>query len=129
MGDQETVPAIARNYIYRHHEPRVNLFVPYEGSFSTPLEYIDVVRRTNTTLDVLLDIHLNDDWNVDGGRELSGPLTGFTQFSMLDEELPVVTCGFRREIDKSAGNIQARLLTPRSLVQYCEKLSTKEKRR
>ena len=101
MGDQETVPAIAGNYIYRHHEPRDNLFVPYEGSFPTPLEYIDVVRRTNTTLDVLLDSHLNDDWNVDGGRELSGPLTGFTQFSMLDEELPVVTCGLSRAKKRS----------------------------
>ena len=77
--------------MYRHHvEPRVNLYVPSEGSFPTPLKYIDVVRRTNTTWDVciLLESHIDDDWNVDGGRELSGPLTSVTQFSMLNEELP-----------------------------------------
>ena len=34
--------------------------------------------RTNTTLDVLLESRI-DYWNVDGGRELSEPWTGFTQ--------------------------------------------------
>ena len=47
---------IAGNYVSRHHvEPRVKLYVPNEESFPTPLENIDVVRRTNTTLDVLLE--------------------------------------------------------------------------
>ena len=31
-----------------------------------PLRYIAVVRRTHTTLDVLLEIRNDDDWNVDG---------------------------------------------------------------
>ena len=38
---------ISRNYIYRHHvQPMVKLYVPKEGSFPTPLKYIDVVRWT-----------------------------------------------------------------------------------
>ena len=50
------VRTIAGNYIYHHHvEPRVQLYVPNEGSLPMPLEYIGIVRRTNTILDVLLE--------------------------------------------------------------------------
>ena len=54
----------------------------------TPLKYIDVVRRTNTTLDVLLESRTDDDWNVDGDRMLSEPWTCFTQFTILNEKPP-----------------------------------------
>ena len=40
----------------------------------------DVARRTNTTLDVLLESRIDDYWNVDGYRNLSERCTGFTQF-------------------------------------------------
>ena len=41
------------NFIYRHRvEPGVKLYVPTE-SFPIPLRYIDVIRRTHTSLDVL----------------------------------------------------------------------------
>ena len=43
------------------------------SSFPIPLKYIDVVRRTNTTLDVLQE--LSGDGNVHGDRQLSGPCT------------------------------------------------------
>ena len=56
--------------------------MPNEESFPVALEYIDVVRRTNTTLDVLVESRIEDDWNVDGGRELSEPWMGFTQFTI-----------------------------------------------
>ena len=53
---------IAGNYIHRHHfEPRVNFCVPNEESFPIPLEYI-VVKRTTTTLDVLLESRTDDHW-------------------------------------------------------------------
>ena len=46
--------SIEGNYIYRHHvEPRVQLYVPNEESFTIPLRYNDMVRRTKTSLDVL----------------------------------------------------------------------------
>ena len=53
--------AIDGKKIYRHHvEPRVKLHVPNERSFQIPLEHIEVVRRTSTTLDVLLDHRIDD---------------------------------------------------------------------
>ena len=47
---RETRQRTTGNKNYRHHvEPIVQLYVPKEESFPIPLEYIDVVRRTNTT--------------------------------------------------------------------------------
>ena len=64
--------SISSDFIYRHHvEPRVKLYVPNEESFPTPLKYIDVTRTTDTSLDVLLEKHPEDYWNVDEDRELS----------------------------------------------------------
>ena len=62
--------------------------MPEERSFPIPLKYIDVVRRTNTTLDELLESRIDDNWNVDGSWELSGPWKGFTQFTKLNEKPP-----------------------------------------
>ena len=39
------------NHISHHAEPSVHVYVPHEGSISISLKCIDVVRRTNTTLD------------------------------------------------------------------------------
>ena len=50
----------------------MKLHVPNERSFPKPLTFMDVVRRTNATLDVLLEIRMDACWNVDGGQELSG---------------------------------------------------------
>ena len=61
-------------------------------SFPTLLEYIDVVRRMNTTLDVLLECRIDDYRNVDGARELSGPWTGFNQFRILSERKMALGC-------------------------------------
>ena len=81
--------SISGKHLHRHHvQPRGKLDVPKEGSFPIPLKYIGVVRRTNTTLDVLLQSRIDDDWNVDGCRELSGPWTRFTQLTISNENLP-----------------------------------------
>ena len=77
------------NFIFRHHvEPRVKLYSPREESFPVPLKYIDVSRTTCTNLDVKQEKRIDDYWNVDGSRDLSGPWTGFTQFTLLDEKAP-----------------------------------------
>ena len=69
--------SITGDFIYRHHvEPRVKLYMPKEESFPVPLKYIDVARTTHTSLDVLLEKHIDDYWNVDGERELSDAWTG-----------------------------------------------------
>ena len=59
--------SISGNHIYRRHvEPRVKRYEPNAVSFLIPLNYIDVVRRSNMTLDVLLESRTDDDWNIDG---------------------------------------------------------------
>ena len=89
MDDRDTRNdfwSIEGNYIYRHHlEPRVRLYVSKEESFPIPLRYIDVTRRTLTTLDVLQESR-TEYWNIDGDRNLSEPETGFTQFTTLNEK-------------------------------------------
>ena len=78
--------SIFGNYIYRHHfEPRVKLYVPREASFPIPLTYINATRSTSTSVDVMLEKCIDDCWNVDGDRDLSDTWTGFTRFTMLDE--------------------------------------------
>ena len=64
---------------------RVKLYVPKEESCPIPLKYIDVTRTTYTLLAVLLERNINDNWNVDGERELSDAWTGFTRFVLLKE--------------------------------------------
>ena len=80
---------LSGNFKNRHHvEPRVQLYSPREESFPIPLKYIDVSRTTCTNLDVKQGKRIDDYWNVDGSRDLSDPRTGFTQFTLLEEEPP-----------------------------------------
>ena len=73
--------------MYRHRfEPRVKLYSPREESFPIPLTYIDVSRTTHTNLDVMQESRIDDDWNIDGSRDLSDSWTGFTQFTLLSEK-------------------------------------------
>ena len=61
--------SITGDFIYRHHvEPRVKLYVPRKESFLIPLKYIDVVRTTHTSLDVLSEKHIDDYWNEMHGQ-------------------------------------------------------------
>ena len=59
-----------------------------EESFPIPRKYIDVSRTTRTNLDVKQEKRIDDYWNIDGSRDLSGPWTGFTQFTLLEEKPP-----------------------------------------
>ena len=64
--------SIQGDFIYRHHnEPRVQLHVPKEETFSIPLKYIDVIRSTHTFLDVAQEKRIDDYWNVDSNRNLT----------------------------------------------------------
>ena len=81
--------SMSGNFINRHHvEPRVKLYSPREESFPVPLKYIDVSRTTRTNLDVKQEKRIDDYWNIDGSRDLSDPWTGFTQFTLLEEQPP-----------------------------------------
>ena len=86
--------SMSGNFMYRHHvEPRIKLYSPREESFPIPLKYIDVSRTTHTNLDVKQEKRIDDYWNIDGSRDLSDPWTGFTQFTLLEENLPKDLCG------------------------------------
>ena len=81
--------SMSGNSIYRHHvEPRVKLHSPREESFSIPLKYIDVSGATHANLDVKQEKRIDDNWNIDGSRDLSDPWTGFTQFTLWEEKPP-----------------------------------------
>ena len=81
--------SMSRSFKYRHHvEPKAKLYSPREESFLIPLKYIDVTRTTHTNLDVKQEKRIDDYWNIDSSRDLSDPWTGFTQFTLLDENAP-----------------------------------------
>ena len=81
--------SMSGNFKNRHHvEPRVKLYPPGEESFPIPLKYIDVSRTTHTNLDVKQEKRIDDYWNIDGSRDLSGTWTGFNQFTSLNEKPP-----------------------------------------
>ena len=86
--------SMSGSFIYRHHvEPRVKLYSPRKESFPVPLKYIDVSRTTHTNLDVKQEKRIDDCWNVDGSKDLSDPWTGFTQFTLLEENPLTDLCG------------------------------------
>ena len=65
--------SITGDFIYRHHvEPRVKLYVPRKESFLIPLQFFDVTRNTNTSLDAQLEKKycwlLERGWNQMHGR-------------------------------------------------------------
>ena len=81
--------SMSGNFICRNHvEPRVKLCSPREESFPILLKCIDVTRTTDTCKDVMLEKNIDDNWNVDGDRELSDTWTGFTRFTILNEKPP-----------------------------------------
>ena len=47
--------------MYRHHiEPRVQLYVPREGSFTVPLKVVDVTMSSHPDLDVAQEKRIDD---------------------------------------------------------------------
>ena len=102
------------------------LFVPQESSFLIPLKYVDFVRQTNTTLDVLQCGQIYDNWNVDGVRQLSGPWTVFAQFTFLDTTPPQAYIMWSRgEMNKDRSNVQAPEHVARSLVACGQEIMEK----
>ena len=102
----------------RHHVgPRVKLYVPREES-SLPLKYIDVTRTTCTSLDVLMEKHIEDYWNVDGEKELSDAWTGFTRFILLNERPPDGYTWSGRETYKETNHLKTRQCVARFVETY-----------
>ena len=49
---------------------------------------LDVTGTTHTNLDALQESRIDNYWNVDVNRNLSDSWTGFTEFTILNENLP-----------------------------------------
>ena len=64
-------------------------FTRREESFPIPLKYIDVPRTAHTNFDVMQESRIDDCWNIDGSRDLSGSWKSFTKFPLLSEKPPV----------------------------------------
>ena len=73
------------HFIDRYHlEPRIQLCVPKEESFSIPLKYIDVTRSTHTNLDVMQEKRIDNYRNVDLNRSLSRLMERFHEIYIRD---------------------------------------------
>ena len=66
--------------------PESNCTCRKKNRFPIPMKYVDVTRTTHTSLDVLLEKHIDDYLNVDGERELSDAWTGFTRFIFIERK-------------------------------------------
>ena len=76
--------SMSGNFKNRHHvEPRVKFYSPRKESFPIPLKTMTFPEH-HTNLDVKQEKRIDDDWNIDGSKDLSG----FTQFSLLEEKPP-----------------------------------------
>ena len=79
------------------------------------LWYIDVIWRTHATLDVLLGSRVDDYWKIDGDRNLSEPETGFTQFTIFNENFLTDTRG-------PGSGWQGPIISGQKFGQVCRKL-------
>ena len=108
--------SMSGSFIYRHHvEPRVKLYSPREESFPVPLKYIDVTRTTHTNLDVKREKRIDDNWNIDGSRELSDSWTGLHLVYSVGRETSRRMYVVRGEINEETAYIQARSFMARTL--------------
>ena len=93
----EDLPASQKDYwtctsdvLTRHHrEPRSTLSVPKAESCPLPLEYLDVLRHTETNLSHVAEATIYDHWTRHGEKELSGPWTGRTAITIKRPQPPV----------------------------------------
>ena len=80
--------SIQGGFIYRHTEPRVQLYVPKEETLHIPLKYIDVTRSTHTDLDVMQEKCIDVYWTADWNKHLFDSWKRFTKVTLLKEKHP-----------------------------------------
>ena len=80
-----------------------------------PLKYIDVTRKTQTSLDVLLEKNFDHHWNVDGERELSVARTGFTRFNFIERKATGWKNMLRGETDEKTNDLKTRQCMSRNV--------------
>ena len=91
--------SIQGDFICRHHnEPRVQLCVPKEETFPTPLKHID--RATYTNLVVLQEKRKDDYSNVDSTKFVRF-LVRIHKVHVIERETSKGICVVREEADKT----------------------------
>ena len=76
------------DYICRNHvAPTTKLFVP-EDDFPILLNHVDIQRQTKTSIDVLQEATIDDNWNTDGDKSLSELWIGVTRLALLNKNQP-----------------------------------------
>ena len=91
VGAEDTWACNGITLIRYHAIPRLELYVPTESECPLPLDYLDVMRETETDLDRLGEAKVEDFWIADDSehsRELSWWWTGSTTFHLRLPEAP-----------------------------------------
>ena len=95
--------------------------------FPIPLGYLDLVRRTHTTLTKSKKVRLMIVGIVDGGWLLSGPWTELTQFTLFNTTPPKTIHLVWRGIDEDSSDVQTLAHLVRNLFKYVKEISAKRK--
>ena len=89
---ESDVPSITKDFwtctneviTIHHRTPRTKLFVPTEENLPIKLKYIDILRRTVTSIKDFKFKEIKDFWVAPGSdTELEEPWTGYTTFELL----------------------------------------------
>ena len=89
------------SFIETSHWTEISIFCAERWNISYSTEKKDVMRSTNTELDVAQEKRIHDCWNVDENRSLSDSWTWFTKFTVLKErDLQKEKCGRRGDWQK-----------------------------
>ena len=69
--------------------PRTSMFVPTEDNCQIPLDWLDIRRHTETSIENAMLKSIDDFWTHDarhGARELDEPWTGRVRFDLLHKQ-------------------------------------------
>ena len=67
-----------------HRTPRTKMFVPTDDNMPIKLKYVDILRRTTTSIKDFKFKEIRDFWTTPGSDiELEEPWTGYTTFELL----------------------------------------------
>ena len=86
--------------------------------FPIPLNFIDVERETNTSLDVPQEATIDDCWNMDGDESLSEPWIGVTRFPLLSKNPPERYTWIQGRLTKNQVTTTPRNVWPEKMVKY-----------
>ena len=76
------------NYKYQNHVARRTKLHVLKDDVPILVNYIDVQRRTKTSIDLIHEATVDDYWNIDGDKSLSEPWISVTRFELLNKNPP-----------------------------------------